>query len=210
MVQPKIIILAQGGTHGDFLYSCGLLMLEGKTTPINDKGRVEGRSKFLQDNMHNFVGGVHRGNKYNFNTDIDLCHIWHEEFIKFSSKFYYINFDYKHIPIIKKMFLAKVCKNDIQTAIDSKTQFLPRSVASKINKTNFDQYWTISLKTAIEKYKQQPNITKIDMIDMYDLTKLQNVLSHMGIFNEDKSSELETMHQTWIEKNSQYIKEILQ
>ena len=108
------------------------------------------------------------------------------------------------------MFLAKVCKNDIQNAIDSKTQFLPRSVASKINKTNFDQYWTVSLKTAIEKYKQQPNITKIDMIDMYDLTKLQNVLSHMGIFNEDKSSELETMHQTWIEKNSQYIKEILQ
>lgn len=209
MKQPKIIILANGGTHGDFLYSCGLLMTEDKKTPINDKGRVRGKSKFLQDNMINFEGGTYKGHTYNFNTEIDVCHIWHEEFLKFSSRFYYIDFDDKHIPIIKKMFLAKVCKDNIETAINSRTRFLPQAIAKKINKTNFDEYWTLGLKTAIKKYKKQPGITKVNMIDLYDLAKLKKILIHMGIFNKDKFSELESMHQVWIEKNSQYIKEIL-
>ena len=210
MKYPKIIILAQGGTHGDFLYSCGLLMLENRPTIINETGRALGRSNFLQDNMYNFEGGVYRKKNYVFDTDIEVCHVWHEEFLKFNSKFYYISFKDEHIPVIKKMFLAKVCKNNIDTAIESRKKFLPPAVANKINKKNFDRYWTSSLKTGVKSYRKQPDVNKIDMIDLYNFEKLCSIMTHMGIFNENKTNKLKSMHQSWVEKNSEYITEILQ
>ena len=209
MKYPKIIILAQGGTHGDFLYSCGLLMLNNTPTDIDQTGRALGRSDFLQDNMYNFEGGVDKKITYTFDTDIEVCHVWHEEFLKFTSKFYYIEFQEQHIPVIKKMFLAKVCKNNIDVAMESRIKFLPPALANKINKKNFDRYWTSSLKTAIKNYKKQPYVNKINMIDLYNFEKLCGILTNMGIFNVSKTNSLKSMHETWIQKNSQYIKEIL-
>ena len=37
---PKIVILARGGTHGDFLHQCCTLMNNNSTVSINDKGKV--------------------------------------------------------------------------------------------------------------------------------------------------------------------------
>ena len=42
---PKIVILARGGTHGDFLHQCCTLMNNNSTVSINDKGKVQNPSK---------------------------------------------------------------------------------------------------------------------------------------------------------------------
>ena len=107
------------------------------------------------------------------------------------------------------MFLAKVCKNNIDTAMESRKKFLPPALANKINKKNFDRYWTSSLKTGVKSYRKQPDVNKINMIDLYNFEKLCSIMTHMGIFNENKTNKLKAMHQSWVEKNSEYITEIL-
>ena len=47
------------------------------------------------------------------------------------------------------------------------------------------------------------------MTDLYDFQKLCGILTNMVIFDRNKTNNLKSMHQTWIQKNSQYIKEIL-
>jgi len=55
---PKITIFAQGGTHGDFLYSCCLLMTEKKENSINNKGRIDLKnSDFKNNNLKSYVKG---------------------------------------------------------------------------------------------------------------------------------------------------------
>lgn len=212
MLFPKIIILAQGGTHGDFLYkSCQITISTGnldKENKITSDGRVLESSIFKRKNLKLYEKGQKKELLLNELTDvqqIEICHIWYEEFINWPSKFYYINFDDTLIEIIKKMYLEKACNNDKNIATENYKKYLPDSIAKKITHDNFDEIITMSYKSIKKKYQKQPNIKAINMVDLYSLDKLIDILKDMEIYNPQKLEQLEIFHAEWIKKNHKWI-----
>lgn len=206
---PKIIIMAQGGTHGDFLYkSCQIMISDENENKINDDGRVIENSIFKKKNIKFYKKGIKKKLIQNNLTNaqpIEICHIWYEEFMKWPCKFYYIDFDDSLIEIIKKMYLEKVCNNDKSIAIENYIKYLPDNIARKINFNNFDKIITTSYKSLKKKYQKQPNVKSINMTDLYSLDKLIDILKDMKIYNKEKLLSLETFHKDWIKKNNKWI-----
>jgi len=212
MLFPKIIILAQGGTHGDFLHNfCKIMIYDqnsNKENKITSNGRVLESSIFKRKNLKLYEKGQKKELLLNALTDaqqIEICHIWYEEFINWPSKFYYINFDDTLIEIIKKMYLEKICNNDKNIATEYYKKYLPDSIAKKITHDNFDEIFTMSYKSIKKKYQKQPNIKAINMVDLYSLDKLIDILKDMEIYNPQKLEQLETFHAEWIGKNHKWI-----
>lgn len=212
MAFPKIIILAQGGTHGDFLYqSCQIITSTEDSTKINDKGKVNESSIFKRKNLNVFEKGEKKNTMLNHLDDarpIEICHVWYKEFIDWPSKFYYIDFDDSLIEIIKKMYFEKVCNNDKDIAIEYYKKYLPDSIARKINHSNFDEIFNMSYKSIKKKYKKQPDIKAINMIDLYSLPRLIDILKDMTIYDEKKFLSLKIFHSEWIERNDKWIKQV--
>lgn len=209
MATTKIIIFAQGGTHGDFLYSCCQLMANENENTINELGRVLENSKFKRNNLETYSKGKKIPFKVDTMSDIEVCHIWQEEFKNLSGKFYYIHYSDEQIDIIKKMYLKKVCDNNIEYAMENLKKYLPNAVANKISKDNFDRILTLSYKNSIKKYKQQSGIVPIEITDLYDFDKLIGILKHMGTFDTGNTEKLKKFHESWTSKNSHYISEML-
>ena len=213
MVFPKIIILAQGGTHGDFLYeSCQLMILNNNiNNKINNNGRVLESSIFKRKNLTLYKKGQKKDSMLNYLNnaqEIEICHVWFEEFINWPSKFYYIDFDDTLIESIKKMYLEKVFNNDINIAVEKYKKYLPNSIAKKITHDNFDKIITMSYKSIKKKYQRQPNIEAINMVNLYSLDTLIDILKDMKIYNREKLPFLEIFHKDWIKKNNKWINSI--
>lgn len=209
MATTKIIIFAQGGTHGDFLYSCCHLMTKENKNTIDEFGRVLENSTFKRNNIKTYLKGKKIPFEFDTMSDIEICHIWQEEFKNLSGKFYYIHYNDEQIDIIKKMYLKKVCDNNIEYAMESLKKHLPDTVANKISKENFDKILTLSYKNSIKKYKQQPNIVPIEITDLYNFDKLIEILKHMDVFDAGNTEKLKKFHESWTNKNSHYIIEML-
>jgi len=209
MATPQIIIFAQGGTHGDFLHSCGLLMLDGKKSTIDTSGRVFGNSTSKSKNLESYYKGKKTIFSIESDSQIEIYHIWQEEFKKIKGKFYYISYDESQIDVIKKMFLTKVHYNDLNNAMEGIKKYLPNSLARKISKDNFDKILTLLYKNTIKKYKQQPGIKPIKITDLYNFDSLVLILKNMDILNVNKLEDLKRFHSEWQSKNRQCIKEML-
>lgn len=212
MAFPKIIILAQGGTHGDFLYqSCQIITSDKNNNNIDPNGRVRESSIFKRQNFNVFENGQMTesiSNHLNDAQPIEVCHVWHREFMDWPSKFYYITYDDSLIEIILKMYYEKVHKNDQDRAMEAYKRYLPDGMAKKINHDNFDQIINTSYKTTMKKYKEQPNAKAINMVDLYSLHRLTDILKDMGIYNEKNLSSLEKFHSEWLVRNDKWIKQI--
>ncbi len=212
MAFPKIIILAQGGTHGDFLYqSCQIITSDKNNNNIDPNGRVRESSIFKRQNFNVFENGQMTesiSNHLNDAQPIEVCHVWHREFMDWPSKFYYITYDDSLIEIILKMYYEKVHKNDQDRAMEAYKRYLPDGMAKKINHGNFDQIINTSYKTTMKKYKEQPNAKAINMVDLYSLHRLTDILKDMGIYNEKNLSSLEKFHSEWLVRNDKWIKQI--
>ena len=212
MVFPKIIILAQGGTHGDFLYqACNIITSDTTSKKVDARGRVSESSILKRLNSDVYEKGQIKSlmaTNLDNAQPIEICHIWFEEFIDWPSKFYYIDYDYSLIKIIRKMYIEKVFDNNIDMAIEDYKRWLPDSVSRKINQSNFNKAIDTSYKTLLLKYKKQPNAKAINMVDLYSFEKVVAILKDMDIYNETNLSSLKLFHSLWIEKNQKWIKQI--
>lgn len=201
--------MAQGGTHGDFLYkSCQIMISDEKENKINSNGKVVEDSIFKKKNIQFYEKGIKKKiGKDNFSDacQIEMCHVWYEEFMKWPCRFYYIDFDDSLIEIIKKMYLEKVCNNDTSIAIKNYIRYLPDNIAKKINLNNFDKIITNSYKSIRKKYQKQPDAKSINMTDLYSLDKVIDILKDMEIYNDKKLELLGIFHKDWIEKNNKWI-----
>ena len=83
----KILILAQGGTHGDFLYPCCHLMADNKKGIVNGHGADIENSKFKRNNLQTYYKGIKNVSTFNNMQSIEVCHIWQEEFKTLSANF---------------------------------------------------------------------------------------------------------------------------
>ena len=95
MQYPKIIILFNGGSHGDFLKASCEQMLFGKVIKINSVGQALVTSKFKNDAMNMWREGKKTSFKKSNYDHIEVSHVWYSEFEPFPSKFYYINYSKK-------------------------------------------------------------------------------------------------------------------
>ena len=142
-------------------------------------------------------------------SNIEMCHIWQEEFKKLPGKFYYINYNEEQIDIIKKMYLEKVFYNNLDHAIKNIKKYLPKDLEKKIKKDNINQILTIFYKNSIKKYRKQPGIVSIEISHLYDFNKLVKILKNMDLFDADNVENLKKFHAEWTEKNIKYLEEML-
>ena len=179
-----------------------------KENKITSNGRVLESSIFKRKNLKLYEKGQKKELLLDELIDtqqIEICHIWYEEFINWPSKFYYIDFDDALIEIIKKMYLEKSCNDNKNIATENYKKYLPTSVAKKITNNNFDEIITMSYKSLKKKYQKQPNIKAINIVDLYSLDKVIDILKDMEIYNPQKIEQLEIFHAEWIEKNNKWI-----
>lgn len=213
MAFPKIVILARGGTHGDFLYqACQIMTNSKEVKKIKDNGMVKESSQFKKHNSRLYRKGKFTdlmANCLDHARPIEVCHTWFEEFKNWPSNFYYIDYDDHHIPIILEMFLEKVFNNDLSLVLEEHFQSIPDALAKKIHRGNVEKILTMSYKTEKNKYKKQPNIKAIQMKDLYDYKKLVGVLKQMSIYDVKYLAELQNFHSLWIERNDKWIQRII-
>ena len=209
MATPKIIIFAQGGTHGDFLYSCGLLMLGKKEPTIDANGKVIEESISKRINLKSFYKGKKDSVFVKPANKLEIYHIWQEEFKQIEAKFYYIDYTDNQIDIIKKMYLEKVHNNNLSNALKSITQYLPENLSIKISERNFDKILTLSYKNTIKKYKQQPGIIPIPINHLYDFDSLVVILKDMNLLKKHRLDNLKQFHYVWTTKNKKWMTEML-
>lgn len=204
-----IILLAVGGSHGDFLFSCCRLMLNQSVFSTNTAGKVSAPSEWKTFTLLSYK----EGKKLSYITEptnkIEMSHIWYEEFAKMPNRFYCIDYNDKQIEVIKKMSFIKNYK-DVNALCEQFKEILPKSLAGKINENNIDNILTISYKNMLKKFKKQPNINLIKITDLYSFKSLVKILKNMNLYNKSQLTNLKNYHKEWKEKNLKYYKELVE
>jgi hypothetical protein len=207
---PKIMILASGGTHGDFLYHCCELMLSGSDFRINEKGQTVSSSFYK--NQYFYYNGKRIPVDYKNNSNdvpyVELSHVWYDDFISWSSQFYFINYDDSLIPVIRDMFIKKACNSNVEIALETYRERWKDDVAKKFHKENFDEVFTVMCKRDKKLFKRQPGIIPIEMVKLYDYSSLVDILKNMGVFNSNHKNKLHELHSEWKLKNLDNIAQI--
>lgn len=212
MFYPKIIILAIGGSHGDFLLRSCEIMNHGKSkdADVDSKGRADYMSDFkMQTTLQTFQKGKKQELKINYKTNnIELSHIYYEEFQNFPSKFYYVNFDKKHLDIVLDMCIEKVCNNDVTKAINYLQHYLIDALAKKINKENYRKIAKVLFWNAIQKYKKLKDIESINMLSFYKFNDMIKILKKLNVYNRTHLSVYQDFYQKWYSNNKKFIDQL--
>jgi hypothetical protein len=209
MSYPKIIILAIGGSHGDFLLKSCEIMTHGKIkdSDVDLNGRADYMSTFkTQTTLQTFKKGKKQKLEINYKTnDIELSHIYYEEFQNFTSKFYYIDFDKKYLDIVLDMCIEKVCNNNIDKAIEYFKEYIIDGIAKKINKTNYREILKLVWWNGIKKYKKLKDIESIDMLSFYNFDEMCKILKKLNVYNKENLTVYEKFYQKWYNNNKKFI-----
>ena len=206
---PKIMLLAIGGTHGDFLLNSCKLMTQGLKFETNQGHTL---SNSLYKNQHFMVGGKRIPVDYSDLTKetplVELSHTWYEEYKTWNTQFYFIDYDDTLLPIIKEMWIKKTCGSNIDMALEHVREAFHDRIRKKINRENFDEIFAVLSKRGKKLFMKQPGIIPIDMVKLYDYSSLVDVLKSMEIYNADFEHDLQEIHGKWIQDNLNYIEQI--
>lgn len=209
MIYPKIIILALGGSHGDFLInSCKIMQGEKIKKTITNVGQSKFSNQFKIKTQFSFKKGKKQELQLNEANNIELSHIWYDEFQTYPSKFFYIGFSKEILPVIIKMYLTKVCSDSLQKAVDHFKYYTTDGLSKRIDTNNISKILPIVWWNTQKKYQQQKNIEKIEMTDLYDYNKFLKVLKRLNVYKKNNEKQLTLYHTEWQQKNSIYINEI--
>ena len=208
------MILALGGSHGDFLHQCCNFMLHNTKIDVNALGRITPTSVLKQNGNFYYDGEKipiteSKLEKMSLST-VELSHVWQEEFIKWPSKFYYVHIEESHVTTVGKMYLDKICEQDEKIALKTLTSHFPADVKARIDQFSFDEYFKGMVSRAQKKFERQPSISKIQMTDLYSYESLVKVLKMMDCFDHEKTKSLADIHNKWIKNNKTYVDEIQQ
>ena len=208
------MILALGGSHGDFLHQCCNFMLHNTKIDVNALGRITPTSVLKQNGNFYYDGEKipiteSKLEKMSLST-VELSHVWQEEFIKWPSKFYYVHIEESHVATVGKMYLDKICEQDEKIALKTLTSHFPADVKARIDQFSFDEYFKGMVSRAQKKFERQPSISKIQMTDLYSYESLVKVLKMMDCFDHEKIKSLADIHNKWIKNNKTYVDEIQQ
>lgn len=205
------ILLAVGGSHGDFLFSCCKLMLNQYISVANDAGRISAPSEWKELTLKCFKEGKKIFNVPIPTNSIEMSHTWYKEFKEMPCKFYYIDYEHNQINILKKMWIDKNYtsrgKNKEDICKDMR-ECLENNLAKKINKNNIDKFLTNYYKNQLKKFKQQPGIIAIKITNLYKFESLVNTLKKMGFWNDSNVEQLKKHYKGWFQKNINYIEEV--
>lgn len=213
MTYPETIILAIGGTHGDFLLQSCEIMTSGEIIKLNveHSGRVNWESRFKK----NMNASFHKGKKIFIDTEsnyfnkIELSHVYYDEFNNWSSKFFYIDFSKEVIDTILDMYIQKVCNNNIDKTLFYLKEYIADNLCKKINKQNYREVMRTLWWNAIQKYKKIKNIQKIDIVSFYTFEKMCKILIELKVYNELHCEIYEKFYQEWHKKNEKFIQNII-
>ena len=211
MVYPEIIILFNGGSHGDFLKASCECMLFGKKIKLSSIGQVLIKSKFKNDSIKMWREGKRTSLKKGNYDHVEVGHVWHDEFKKFPSKFYYINYPKKINSILINELIKKPFKNEITNAIEyykNKIKIFPKNFNKHITSKNFIQMLEILQLKNLEKFKNVPNIQKIDITELYEYNNIIKLLKRIGCYNAKNESMYQRYYYHWQERNSKFIEKI--
>ena len=211
MLYPEIIILFNGGSHGDFLKASCECMLFGKKINLSLIGQVLIKSKFKNDTMKTWHEGKKISLKSSNYNHVEVGHVWYDEFKQFPSKFYYINYPKKVNSVLIDILIKKQFKNKITNAIKyykDKTKFFPKNYGKHITPKNFIQMLEILQLKNLEKFKNVPNIQKIDIIELYEYDNMIKLLKRMNCYNAKNEIMYQRYYYHWKERNSKFIKKI--
>jgi len=206
---PKIMLLAIGGSHGDFLLNSCKLMLQGSKFETNQGHTL---STSLYKNQHFIIGGKRTPVDYSHLTNktplVELSHMWYEEYKTWNTQFYFIDYDDTLLPTIKEMWIKKACGSNVDTALESYREAWSDSISKTFSRENCDEIFAVLSKRAKKLFMKQPGIIAIDMVKLYDYSSLVDVLKSMGIYNADLEHDLQNIHSKWIHDNLDYIEQI--
>ena len=211
MQYPKIIILFNGGSHGDFLKASCEQMLFGKVIKINSVGQALVTSKFKNDAMNMWREGKKTSFKKSNYDHIEVSHVWYSEFEPFPSKFYYINYSKKINSTLFDILIKKPFKNNITNAIKyykNKMKFFPKNFNKHVTSKNFIQMLEIIQLKNLEKFKKVPNIQKIDITELYEYDSMIKLLKRMNCYNAKNEIMYQRYYYHWKERNSKFIEKI--
>ena len=191
----QIVILAQGGSHGDFLTQC-LKIAEGEQTPIvTESGEVVSFSKFKSFKTPSIP-----------KEKFWLSHIWHKVMSTWPSKFFYIHIEPENIPITIEMYVAKVFNGDKDKFLNYWRKEYAPEISRHITKENFYEVYSRLYTVAQERFKS--NAEPIAMTDLYDYNKLVEFLQKQNVYNSKNASKLTAFYNDWYSKNTNYINKI--
>jgi hypothetical protein len=209
MIYPEKVILAVGGSHGDFLInSCRIMQGEEIKNNITKVGQSKFLSEFKIKTQFRFQKGKKQDLQLNEVNDIELSHIWYDEFQNYPSKFFYIAFSKEILPVIIKMYLTKVCSNNLQKAVDYFKYYTTDGLSKKINTHTISKILPIIWWNTQKKYQQQKNIEGIQITDLYDYDKFLKLLKRLDVYKKNNEKQLKEYHTKWQQKNFIYINEI--
>ena len=209
---PKIVILAQGGSHGDFLSELLKISNGQKGAEISESGQVLSGSMIKVMNKKAFTKP---GLPADLPTDLQdknkekyvMCHVWHEHMSDWPSDFYYIHMQPDQISTVITMLIDKVFNGNVEAFLNHWKKEYPEKVSRYITtKTYLDIYTKLYLNLQ-KKFKT--NAKKIQMTDLYDYDKVLKFLHDACDWNGQNLTKINAFYNNWFSKNTKYIKKII-
>ena len=207
MNYPKIIVLFIGGTHGEFLKNCYNIFNNKKIRPISSTGHSPISSQFKEENMSLFYNGKSGKHTLNQFDNFEVVHCWYNEYLEYTSKFYYIDYPDHLASTLIDLFMYKT-KKDNNTIIKYLRNNLPENIGKKINELNWKDIFIKSINRCKSKYLLQKSIKRIDIFDIYNLEKLKKIYKDMGIYNNKYEEKFTKYYNKWLIKNDYFIENL--
>lgn len=213
MLYPKIIILAVGGSHGDFLLQSCEIMTNAKNININIDyaGRTMWTSNF-KNKMNMFC---YKGKKKFVKTElnninkIELSHVYYDEFNRWPTNFFFIDFSKEYLDIVLDMFIKKVCNGNINVVLSYLKNYISDDLSRKINKENYREIMRILWWNSLQKYKKLKNIERINMLSFYEFENTCEILKKLKVYNEKYLENYKNFHRKWYKNNQKFIQNII-
>jgi len=213
MQYPEIIILANGGSHGDFLLQSCEIMTKGKN--INTRIDYNGRSKWISNFKNKMTMSYYNGKKNFIETEFDnlnkieLSHVYYDEFDKWPTNFFYIDYSKEHLNVVLDMFIKKVCDDNIDKILLHIKNFISNDLFRKINKENYKKIMRILWWNSVQKYKKIKNIKRIDMLSFYKFESICEILKELKSYNKENLEIYENFYQKWHKNNKKFIQSMI-
>jgi hypothetical protein len=205
----RSIVVFNGGSAGDFLKTICLEQLNNAPVyELNDSGRLVLQNQYFKKitkDMYFLNYGIEQLD-YSCITQIDNTHFYHHWYHNFSTV-YYIDYPDHIQSTLTEIYKNKVShffNNDPDKFFQYHLETLPQPLHKYFTLDNISQAITKRALANLKKWREMPDLIKINFIDFFNQEKFKNIVETLCNQPVDIDLFLKS-YNNWLDKNNALV-----
>jgi hypothetical protein len=207
MSDLKSVICYNGGAGGDFLKALCLTQFSNQSFFMANAGMIEFRQHYFKIQCEQCYKNTLNWTAINQLKiePVDNTHYYFDWFHNIFSKIYYIDYPDHITDVIINTYINKRHQDNKEEFIEVSLSRIPEGLQKMIPRSNalaaIGKTWIRNQQI----WRANPNMHAINLIDVFDLTKIKTIASEIIQKDLVDVEYFEQLHSAWTEKNQHLL-----